>query len=118
MVKVAKKLLVVLLKTLKWLLLAIVILVVSLLFRSQRLPASILCRVAERALPDKFVVHAEEVRFGFVDGFIVRDFRLYDRTRANSIEPVASCGELVLHPFLRRVKATQLAIKRLHDGYY
>ena len=116
--KVVKILLSFFLKALLWLSLALVVLVASLFFRSQRLPVSLLCRVAERALPDNLVVHAGEVRFGFVDGFVVRDFRLYDRTRANSIEPVVSCGELEAHPFLRRVKATQLVVKRLHDGYY
>ena len=51
--KVVKRLLSIVLKTLFWLLLALVVFFVSLFFRSQRLPASLVCRAAAAFLPDR-----------------------------------------------------------------
>ena len=116
--KVVKKLLSLLLKTLLWLSLAFVILFASLFFRSQRLPASMLSRAAAAFLPESLVLHFGYASFGFMDGFVVRDFRLYDRTRANNIEPLVSADEIAVMPVQRRVVAKRLAVRRLHDGYY
>lgn len=116
--KVVKKLLSLLLKTLLWLSLALVVLFASLFFRSQRLPASLLTRVAAAFLPKNLVLHFERASFGFMDGFVVRDLRLYDRTRANSVEPLVSADEIAVMPVQRRVVAKRFVIKHLHDGYY
>ena len=101
--KVVKRLLSIVLKTLFWLLLALVVFLVSLFFRSQRLPASLVCRAAAAFLPDSLVLHVERASFGFMDGFVVRDFRLYDRTRQNRIEPLVSADEIAVLPVQRRV---------------
>lgn len=116
--KVVKKLLSLLLKTLLWLSLALVVLFASLFFRSQRLPASLLTRVAAAFLPKNLVLHFERASFGFMDGFVVRDLRLYDRTRANSVEPLVSADEIAVMPVQRRIVAKRFVIKHLHDGYY
>ena len=116
--KVVVRLLSILLKTLFWLLLALVVFLVSLFFRSQRLPASLLCRAAAAFLPETLVLHVERASFGFMDGFVVSDFRLYDRTRLNRIEPLVSADEIAVMPVQRRVVAKRLMIKHLHDGYY
>ena len=116
--KVVKKLLSLLLKTFLWLSLALVVLLASLFFRSQRLPASLLTRVAAAFLPENLVLRFERASFGFMDGFVVRDLRLYDRTRANRVEPLVSADEIAVMPIQRRIVAKRFVITHLHDGYY
>ena len=113
-----KKFLKVLWVVVKWAFIALVLFVFSLFFREQRIPDAIVERLADAYVPTGMVAHAESVSFGFIHGLHIRNFKLYDRTAANPLEPMLSVASLSVLPLQSRIVAERLAYPRLPDGYY
>ena len=90
----------------------------SLFFREQKIPNAVIERLADEYVPTGMVVHAESVSFGFLDGLHIRNFRLYNKTSSNPLEPFVSVASVAVLPFQRRIVLDRLSCSRLHDGYY
>ena len=113
-----KRLLKVLWLAMKWSFIALFLFLVSLFFREQRIPDPVIERLADTYVPTGLVAHAESVSFGFIHGLHIRNFRLYDRTAANPLEPIVSAASLSVLPLQRRIVADRLSYPRLPDSYY
>lgn len=90
----------------------------SLCFRQQRLPRSLVAKICDRCSTDKLVVSCDEISVGLRHGFHFLGVRLYDRTRSDNLKPVFSADSVSVWLISRRVRVTAAKLPRLHDGYY
>ncbi len=114
----AKEFLRFLLKTMKWCFIVFCLFILSLLFRDQRIPAGWVVSAVSSALPTNMVFSCDYAAFGLRRGVRVEGIRLYDRGRSDPLQPVVSAESVSVDFILRSVKAVELKIPRLHDGYY
>ena len=103
---------------LKWIVLAVLVFVMTLFFREQRLPSGLGEALLAKYTPTNFVAHCDSVAVGFRHGVTVRGFRLYDRGRENAVDPVVSAKSASIDYFRSQVVLDGLRLARLHDGYY
>lgn len=90
----------------------------SLCFRQQRLPRSLVAKICERCSTEDLVVSCDEISVGLRYGVHFLGVRLYDRTRSESLKPVFSAESVSVWLITRRVSVTAAKLPRLHDGYY
>lgn len=113
-----KKVLQVLGKTMKWIFIAFFIFLISLFFRQQRLPASLVAMLCDRCSNEDYVVSCDSVSVGFRYGLHFLDIRVYDRTRSENLVPVFSADSVSVWLIPRKVSVVAAKLPRLHDGYY
>lgn len=107
------------LKTVKWCFIVFCLFVGSLFFRSQRLPSAWVESLGERYSTSNLIVRCESIDFGFRHGLRAERVRLYDRSRADVMEPVVSAKSVSATWFFRRrVTVRDLRLSKLGDGYY
>lgn len=94
------------------------IFLLSLCFRQQRLPSSLVEKICEKCSTEDLVVTCDEISVGLRHGFHFLGVRLYDRTRNDSLKPVFSADSVSVWLITRRVSVTAAKLPRLHDGYY
>jgi len=102
----------------KWSFIALLLFVLSLFFREQRVPDALVGRILDAYAPTGTVVHVETLSFGFLHGIHLRNFKLYDRTSSRPLEPIASVESLSVFPIQRRVVASGAVYSRLQESYY
>lgn len=107
-----------LLQTVKWFFIVCCVFLGSLFFREQTIPRSVLMMAVDAYAPTNLVICVESASFGFMQGFHAGNFRIYDRTSTDSIDPILSVGSLDILPFQRQVVATDLVYTRLPSSYY
>ena len=93
----------------------------SLLFRAQPLPASLVGLALARVVPTNLVVRVDGCAIGFRDGVDLRGLRVFDAATlaaTTNAAPIASAERLVVNPLARRVLAVGLRYPRLPDSYY
>lgn len=102
----------------KWCFIVFCFYLFTLFFRREHVPGAWVSEVCASFFPTNLVFHCESASFGFLDGFQLRGLRVYDLSRANSIEPAAAAELVSVFPFRRRVRVVGAKFPRLHDGYY
>ena len=90
----------------------------TLFFREQRLPQSWVDRATDAMSSSNVIFRCEGAAFGFSRGLHLKNVRVYDRTKSNSLEPVASARSVTVNPILRTVRAVEARYPRLPDSYY
>lgn len=105
-------------KTMKLIFIVFCVFLLSLCFRQQRLPRSVVAKICDRCSTDKLVVSCDEISVGLRHGFHFLGVRLYDRTRSDNLKPVFSADSVSVWLITRRVRVTAAKLPRLHDGYY
>ena len=105
-------------RTVKWVFIVFCVYLVSLFFREERVPASWVESLFSRCVPTNVVLHVGSVSAGFCHGLHVRDLRLYDTSRRDSLVPVISASAIDYYPFPHRLRIEGLKYLRLPDGYY
>jgi len=90
----------------------------TLFFREQRLPQSWVDGASDYISSSNVIFRCEGAAFGFSRGLHLRGVRVYDRTKANSLEPVASAKSVTVNPILRTVRVVEAKYPRLPDSYY
>lgn len=108
----------VIVKTMKWLFIVFCFYLVSLFFREQRIPAEWVEALSEKALPTNLVLHVGSVDFGFRHGLHVRELRIYDTEREDSLAPLLSADSVDCYPLTRRLAVDRLVYMALPDAYY
>ncbi len=107
-----------LVKTVKWFFIVFFLFILSLCFRDQSVPSDWVSSVVSSNLPGNIVFKCDGASFGFRHGVRVEGIRLYDKQRADPLQPLLSADSISVNFLLRRVKAVALKFPRLHDGYY
>ena len=105
-------------RVVKWCFIVFVLFLASLLFREQKIPAQWIKSAVDAHAPTNIVFTCDSAAFGFRHGVRVRGIRVYDRARANPLEPVLAVEDVSVDFLLRRVRLVALRVPRLHDGYY
>ena len=113
-----KKLVRILVKTVKWGFIVFCVFLGSLFFRDQRIPSEWVVSAVSSRIPDSIVFKCDSASFGFRHGARVVGVRLYDRGMNEPLKPVVSIDTLSVDFILRRVRMVALKVPRLHDGYY
>ncbi len=91
----------------------------SLFFREQQLPRCLVDVLERRASGGSALVRIDSASFGFRRGVRLRDVRVYDKGRPDSLENPVGEARLVLFDFFRRTLEVDGAIyRRLPDEYY
>ncbi len=105
-------------KTVKWTFIVFLLFLGSLLFRDQRIPSGWVVSAVSARLPDRLVFQCDSAAFGFRHGARIGGIRLYDKERADPLQPLMSADSVSVDFILRRVRVVALKVPRLHDGYY
>ena len=90
----------------------------TLFFREQRLPQSWVERATDYVSTSNVIFRCEGAAFGFSRGLHLKGLRIYDRGKANNLEPVASARSVTVNPVLRTVRVVEAKYPRLPDSYY
>ncbi len=90
----------------------------SLFFRDQTLPQSWLDAVCKKCSTHDLLVRMDGLSFGFRHGLNLIGVRVYDRTRQNVFEPMASVQKVSIDFLRRRVVLVRAKYVRLSDSYY
>ena len=112
-----RKVIRVMMKTMKWGFIVFCVFVGSLFFREQSVPQVAVSALGSAALPTNIVLHADSVTFGFRHGLRVRGLRLHDLSET-TLEPLVAADSLSVFPVVRRVEVDGLVYRRLPAGYY
>lgn len=104
--------------TVRWLFIIILVYLASLFFREEKLPKSWIDAATERVSTKDIMVKVESVSFGFRRGLVVNGVKVYDATRKDALEPMASARMVSIDPVQRIVKVAGAKYKRLPDSYY
>lgn len=113
-----RKLLCYLYKAMKTVFIVFCVFILSLLFRSQRLPDSWVECAIDSFVPTNLVVHIESVSIGFVRGVSARNLRVFDRRSKQALEPIVSARALTISPVRRLIEVDELSYPRLPETYY
>lgn len=105
-------------RTLKWFFIALGVFLLSLFFREQRLPRSWLNAITRSISTPEMVVRCDSAGFGFRNGVTLRGIRIYDMSKTNDYETVASASAISVNPFSRVVRIVGGRYTRLPDSYY
>lgn len=105
-------------KTVKLIFIVFCVFLLSLCFRQQRLPKSLVDKICEKCSTEDKIVSCDEISVGLRHGFHFIDVRLYDRTRNDLLKPVFAADSVSVWLITRRVSVTAAKLPRLHDGYY
>lgn len=90
----------------------------TLFFREQRLPQSWVERATDYVSTSNVIFRCDGAAFGFSRGLHLKGLRIYDRGKANNLEPVASARSVTVNPVLRTVRVVEAKYPRLPDSYY
>ena len=90
----------------------------TLFFREQRLPQSWVDRATDYFSTSNVIVRCEGAAFGFSRGLHLKGVRVYDRCKANSLEPVLSAKSVTVNPVVRTVQVVEAKYPRLPESYY
>ncbi len=91
----------------------------SLFFREQRLPHYLVGCIERRLSTETIRTRIDFASFGFRHGLRVQGVRVYDLTRANSLEDPIIKAHVVSYDYWRdRVDIVDLVYPRLPDSYY
>ncbi|MBP5791044.1 MAG: hypothetical protein J6W80_02145 [Kiritimatiellae bacterium] len=104
--------------TARWLFIILLIYLGSLFFREERLPESWVDAAISRISAGDLVIKVDSVSFGFRRGFVIGGVKIYDKTRKDSLEPMASARSVSIDPLQRLVRVVGAKYKRLPDSYY
>ena len=114
-----KKILSVIVKTAGVLLALVVIFLITLFFRGQRLPQFLVSRICEAISSRQFAVRCDSIAVGFRHGLRLAGAKVYDLEHFDSLEnPVVSIRSASLNYFTRTVRISGVAYHRLPDAYY
>ena len=113
-----KRLLVVLLKTVKWGFIVFCVFLGSLFFREQEIPGSWVESFFESWAPSHLVLDVGSFSFGFRHGLHVRRLKLFDSSMADPTRVLASAERISFNPFSRHVRIVGARYTRLPDSYY
>lgn len=113
-----KKTLRALLKTMKWIFIVFFVFLASLFFREQRFPRSWANRIADYYSSSNILVRCEGAAFGFWRGLRLIGVKVYDREKADCLEPVIAARSVAVNPLARKVRIVGAKYPRLPDSYY
>lgn len=114
-----KKFLCYVLKAMKLVFIVFCIFILSLFFRTQRLPDSLVEMVLDAVVPPDLVVHVDSVSVGIIKGLSARNLRVYDkRSKNHQLDPMLTARSLIISPAHRMVEIDELSYPRLPDTYY
>ena len=102
----------------KWCFVVFFLLVLSLFFREQRVPVDWVENLCGRLASTNFVIHVDNVSFGFRRGITAKGVRIYDTTRKDPLVVFLSADELAVNFITRKVFVEGLKFPRLSDSYY
>lgn len=105
-------------RTVKWFFIALGVFIISLFFREQRLPRPWLDSLTDKVSTPEMAVRCDSLSFGFIRGVTLRGIRVYDLTKTNDYETVASASAVSVNPFTREVRVVGGRYSRLPDSYY
>lgn len=108
----------VILKILKWCLLALAIFLASLFFREQKLPRAWVDSMMDRVSTEQLLVRCDSAALSWRDGLCFRGVRIYDLTRTNEFSSVAGAQFVSFDPVRMRIRAVGARYPRLPDSYY
>ena len=113
-----KKTLRALLKTMKWIFIVFFVFLASLFFREQRFPRSWANRIADYYSSSNILVRCEGAAFGFWRGLRLIGVKVYDRDKADCLEPVIAARSVAVNPLAKKVRIVGARYPRLPDSYY
>lgn len=113
-----KKVLKVLGKTVKVIFIAFFLFLLSLCFRQQRLPESLVRKLCEKCSSERYVVSCDSASVGLRHGVHLLGFRVFDRRRVDVLRPVVCADSVSVWLISRTVTVFAAKMPRLHDGYY
>ena len=102
----------------KWAFIVFFVYVISLFFRSERIPGEWVEKVVSRHLPTNLVFHCESVSLNLRNGLDIRGLRLYDIERRDPMTPAFAATSVTIAILERRVKVVEARLPRLQDSYY
>ena len=102
----------------KWCFIVFLVYLVSLFFRRERIPGSMIESLCASSIPSNMVFHCESASFGFRKGLDVNGIRLYDVERKNSLLPVFAAESVSIRIFERFIRIVGAKFPRLQDSYY
>ena len=105
-------------KTVKWIFIVFCVYLVSLFFRSERIPGKWVEPVVTNRVPENISVKFDSIEFGLRAGFTVRGLRVYERSVYSTSDPVLSAESVTVDYPARQVRAVGLKFPRLPDSYY
>ena len=102
----------------KWAFIVFFVYVISLFFRSERIPGEWVEKAVSRHLPTNLVFHCESVSLNLRHGLDIHGLRIYDLDRHEPITPAFAASSVTVAILERRVKVVEARFPRLHDSYY
>lgn len=107
-----------LLKTAKWCVILLCVLIGILLFHEQHLPVQLINDSINRVMPGGMEFSCEGASFGLTAGFNLRGIEVYDRTSRRAEEVLFSAKTIKFLPLTRVIKVEEPKYTRLPDSYY
>ncbi len=102
----------------KWFFILLLLFLLSLFFREQRLPRSWLNKITDSLSTPEMLVRCDSAAFGLRHGITLRGIRVYDLNSTNDFETVACASALSVSPLRRLVRVVGARYPRLPDSYY
>lgn len=96
----------------------LVIYVISLFFREQELPRFAVKMISSRLSNKAVEVKLSGARFGFAHGFTITGIKIYDLTRLQKDEAIATASSVSIDPIRHKIHIVNLSYPRLPDSYY
>ena len=91
---------------------------ISLFFREQSMPRSWVKKICRSVSTPRIVVTCEKAAFGWRNGLHLKNVRVYDVQKKNSLEPMASVDRVSVRPLPWRVRLVGLRYQKLPETYY
>ncbi len=113
-----KKIIGIMMKTVKWGFIVFCVFIGSLFFREQKISSDLVEHLFNRVAPTNLVLSVDYVSFGFRHGIHLRDVRLSDANMKDVMHLIAGADSVFLHPFSRCVRIEGARYTRLPDRYY
>ena len=104
--------------TVKILFIVILLFIVALFFKSIKIPSSWVDSATDRLSSGGVLVKCSGASFGFSRGLELGAIRVYDSTKSNCLEAIASARRVNISPWGREVKVVEAKYKRLPASYY
>ena len=92
--------------------------ILSLFFRAQRIPSSILGKICDRLGNESIIISCDGGRFGFREGLSLEKLRVFDATSEKELDPIAHFSRASFNWFTSTVRLDDLSYERLPDTYY
>lgn len=113
-----KRLLAILWRTVELVALCVALFAAYLLFRPVHIPGSFVNHLADKFLSETLTIRVSGASFGFIDGLRVFDLGVYKGEANKDSDKLFYTSEILVHPFQRFIRISDLTVPRLHDGYY